>query len=70
MRKKKILEKSYRKFLEKGKGELPEEIIITEICKDYGWTYQEFLSQPYWFIEIILIKMKLEGEFIQKRKEI
>lgn len=36
------------------------------ICETYGWTWEEYLSQPIKFIEVIKIKMRLEGDKAQK----
>jgi len=48
--------------LVQGWGELDEEIIIAEICERYGWTLDEYQSQPWWFLDIIRLKLRLEGE--------
>ena len=45
-----------------GWGELPEEIIMTMICERFGWTYQEYQNQPWWFLETIKLKIGMEGE--------
>lgn len=51
-----------------GEGELPEEMLIIEICEKFGWDYYQFLDQPAWFIELIVEKMKAEARE-RKRKE-
>ena len=25
-------------------------------CKNFGWTYQEYLNQPHWFLELYKLK--------------
>jgi hypothetical protein len=27
---------------------------MLEICKVYGWTYQDFMGQPHWFNELAI----------------
>lgn len=42
---------------------LPEEFGIIEICKAMGWTYDEYMSQPDWFIQAIILKMTVESDY-------
>ena len=37
---------------------------IVSICEQHNWTYQEYLSQPHWFLEILKFK-----KIIDKRNE-
>ena len=46
-----------------GKGEVPEEILIAELCERYGWTYEEYLNAPDWLIETIKLKFSIEAEY-------
>jgi len=32
------------------------------LCEKFGWTYQEFLDQPWWFAEIVKVQMKVDNE--------
>jgi len=32
------------------------------ICQEVGWTYQEYMSQPTWFIEALRQKMVLDNK--------
>lgn len=32
------------------------------ICKEYGWTFQQFLEQPEDFITAINVRMSVEAE--------
>ena len=52
-----------------GRGTLPEEAVMVQICREMGWTYQEFQDQPNWFIDLLLELRNLEEkEFERKRK--
>jgi len=39
------------------------------MCERFGWTYYEYLSQPYWFIQVIKDKMEIEAEYQKKETE-
>lgn len=41
-------------------GNLRGELITLELCQVYGWTYQEFYSQPQWFIDLAIEKLKVD----------
>jgi hypothetical protein len=30
---------------------------VVTICHAYGWTYQEYQSQPDWFLQLLVEKM-------------
>lgn len=32
------------------------------ICQEVGWTYQEYMSQPIWFIEALRSKMSIDNK--------
>lgn len=32
-------------------GEIPHDFFPVIVCEKMGWTYQQFLNQPKWFIE-------------------
>ena len=53
-----------------GRGYVEPEMIILEICKYMNWDYQTYLKQPYWLIDLILSKQKIDAEFaeIQTKK--
>jgi len=38
---------------------------MLEICKYMGWDYYTYINQPYWFIELILMKTKVDAEFAE-----
>jgi hypothetical protein len=35
---------------------------IVVICSEMKWTYDEYLNQPIWFLELLNLRMNLEGE--------
>jgi len=48
---------------------LPEEAVIIQVCREMGWTYQEFQEQPSWFVDLLIELRNLEEkEFERKRK--
>lgn len=34
---------------------------MVAICEAFGWTYQEFMQQPTFFIELIREKMRIDA---------
>lgn len=41
-------------------------MIVVAICKEFGWTYQEYCEQPQPFIDLIKEKMKVDAQVAQK----
>jgi len=41
---------------------MPEESFVVSVCREMGWTYEEYCTQPDWFIDTIEVMMKVEGE--------
>ncbi len=37
------------------------------ICREFGWTFEEYQKQPSWFIDVILEMLKAGGEEMKKR---
>jgi hypothetical protein len=33
----------------------------------FGWTYQEYMDQPVWFIDLILAKIDIDRQRTEKR---
>ena len=36
-----------------------------EVCRYMSWDYWTYLKQPSWFIDLILIKQKVNAEFAE-----
>ena len=43
-------------------GVRSEAYIRYRVCQEFGWTYYEYMSQPPFFIEEILLIMNQEGQ--------
>jgi len=41
-------------------------MMIAVICKEYHWTYDEYMNTPSWFLELVKIKYRLDSEKIKK----
>lgn len=35
---------------------------IVVVCERFGWTYLEYLAQPYWFITLIHKKLDIDSQ--------
>jgi len=44
-----------------AKGDPSEDVIMLVVCEKMKWTYQEFQSQPLFFIKQLLIKWGVEN---------
>lgn len=38
-------------------GRMDRLMLMATICERFGWTYEEFMNQPVFFIELIREKM-------------
>ena len=43
-------------------GQVDERFNILNMCKDFGWTYEQYLHRPLWFDPIYEIKIKAEAK--------
>lgn len=41
-------------------------MIIVAVCELYGWDYHTYMAQPFWFIQLILEKMRIDAEKAKK----
>jgi len=37
------------------------------LCREIGWTWQEYENQPSWFIDMLMAMLKAEGKEMQRR---
>lgn len=35
-------------------------MLMVHICQEFGWTYEEYNSQPTWFLTLIREKLKID----------
>jgi hypothetical protein len=40
--------------------------IAALICREYGWTWEQYQKQPSWFLDVILELLKAESAAKQK----
>ena len=41
-------------------GRVKDELLIVCFCEEFGWTYQEAMEQPLWFINLIRDKWEID----------
>jgi hypothetical protein len=46
--------------LRNKKGRADYRFNIISICQEFGWTYQEYLAQPLWFLQLLAVKLEAE----------
>jgi len=39
-----------------------------EVCKQLGWTYEDYLNAPAWFISTLNVRNDVEGRFLKKQE--
>ena len=40
---------------------------VAAICEATGWTYYEYISQPQWFINLLLDKLDIDAKNSRKK---
>lgn len=43
-------------------GKMNLDMQMVAICQEFGWTYQEYESQPNWFLTLIKEKMSRDNK--------
>jgi len=39
---------------------------MLSICQETGWTYQEYMAQPKWFIDSLKDKLQIDSKNMKK----
>lgn len=39
------------------------------MCKQFNWTYNEYLNTPLWFIATVKARNKIEARFVEKENK-
>lgn len=60
---------SWKAYFRNGKGKLDDMQIAAVICREFGWTYDEYLDQPITFIFTVMEMLNAEAEASQNRKK-
>lgn len=45
------------------------DMLMIAICQEIGWTYQEYMSQPMWVLELIKEKMIRDAKDAEMRSK-
>lgn len=43
-------------------------LAVVLLCRERNWTYQEYMAQPVWFIDILKTVERLDGEKAAKEQ--
>ena len=41
---------------------LTRDAAAVKLCKDFGWTYDNYLAQPQWFISLALEMQSIDAQ--------
>jgi hypothetical protein len=55
-------------FFQGSSTKVPVEYINYNLCKTFGWTYEQLLEQPSDFIEKMIDIIKIENKFKNGRR--
>lgn len=55
-------------FFTETTKKVPDEYIEYILCKEFGWTYQELMSQPADFVERLLLIRNIERKYARSNK--
>jgi hypothetical protein len=45
------------------------DLIVLEVCRTYGWTYEEYMAQPHWFTELAIEQMSIDNKRQKRARE-
>jgi hypothetical protein len=45
-----------------GRGDMPEVFVFVELSERFGWTFQQILDQPDWYIKAIAEKLRVDAK--------
>ena len=62
------IEDAWARYFAFGSIERPEQLIAI-VCREMGWTYEQYLDQPTWFVQMLLYAMSEEAKAINERQE-
>lgn len=48
-------------------GKMDSSMQMVAICQEFGWTYQQYVSQPAWFLTLIREKMIRDNKEQERR---
>jgi hypothetical protein len=60
------LRQAWRRYFQSGVVEFDTQLIAI-LCKEMSWTYEEYLSQPTWFILMLLALFHAEAQHSQSK---
>ena len=34
---------------------------VVSVCQEMGWTYDDYMEQPSWFISLLMVKLEIDA---------
>ena len=59
----------WQRYFAMGQATLPDEMAAAIICREYGWTWQEYESQPSWFLLVVKSFLRYEAEEARRKNK-
>lgn len=47
---------------------MTDEMAMITICQEFGWTYNEYLDTPNWFLDLIKAKLQIDNKKLERKK--
>lgn len=60
---KKKLIRQYETLCSSGRASVGDKLKIAMFCRRMGWTYEQFLDQPFWFVDILMEMENIEEDY-------
>lgn len=42
-----------------------QDLLAASVCQEFGWTYQEYMNTPKWFVDLIVEKMMRDAKELE-----
>jgi hypothetical protein len=62
------IEDCWARYFAYGTIERPEQLIAI-LCREMGWTYEQYLDQPTWFVQSLMYLLSEEAKAAKQRQE-
>lgn len=42
-------------------------MMMVAVCQEFGWTYDEYLDTPSWFLDLVKAKLQIDNRNLERR---
>jgi hypothetical protein len=62
------IEDCWARYFAFGSIERNEQLVAI-LCREMGWTYEQYLDQPSWFVQMLMYLISEEAKAAKQRQE-